>query len=133
MNEEQEQSGGPHMGDLATINIGNVCDGAAIGAFDSALTKVLANINDPNTSATSTRTITLTVSITPKEDRTQLNTKFACATKTAAPVPAESRMYMTKDKDGNLYAVDKDPRQAFLFNPPKPKEVPKPIEFTRPA
>ncbi len=115
--------------DLATINIGNVCDGAALESFDTALQKVLANINDPNTSATKTRTITLTISITPKEDRTQLNTKFSCTTSVAAPIPSESRMFVAKDKDGNLYCVDKDPRQAVLFTPPKPREVPQPIQF----
>lgn len=129
MSDETQPPSGPQHEDLATINIGNVCDGAAVEAFETELMNVLNNINDPNTSATATRTITLTISISPKEDRTQLNTKFNCRSSLAGQLPAESRMFVAKDANGKLYAVDRDPRQAFLFNPPKPKEAPKPIEF----
>lgn len=131
MSEEQQGTEHPYekFEEPITINIGNVCDGAAVDAFELELDKVLRNIVDPNTSATQTRHITLNVAITPKEDRTQLNTTFSCSSKLSGQIPATSRMFIGKDAENNLYALTKDPRQANLFTPPKPREAPKPIEF----
>ena len=117
------------LNEPAVICLDNVCEGAAVEAFGIELGKVLDNIHDANTSATAKRSITLEVVIVPKEDRTQLNVAFRCKSSLAGIVPATSRMFIGKDEHGNLYALDRDPRQASLFTPPKPREVAKPIEF----
>jgi len=119
------------MQDPVTINIGNVSDGALIEAFDLKLKEVLANIADVNTPATAKREITLRLILKPKEDRVQINTRFHCTAKLAPIVEVESRIFVGKDKDGNLYALSDDPRQLNIFNPPKPKEAPRPLEFSK--
>lgn len=117
------------MTEPTTINIGNVSDGALIEAFDLKLKEVLANIADANTPATAKREITLKLILKPKEDRVQINTRFHCTAKLAPIVEVESRIFVGKDKDGNLYALSDDPRQLNIFSPPKPKEAPKPLQF----
>ena len=117
------------MDQPTTINIGNVSDGALIEAFDLKLKEVLANIADVNTPATAKREITLRLILKPKEDRVQINTKFHCTAKLAPIVEVESRIFVGKDKDGNLYALSDDPRQLNIFSPPKPKEMPQPLQF----
>ena len=48
------------------INIGNICDGALVEAFEVELAKVIKNIMDPNTEAKAKRSITMTVDFHPK-------------------------------------------------------------------
>ena len=115
--------------DPVTINIGNVCDGAMVQAFERSLAKCLANIADPNTEAKRKRQVILVLSLHPKEDRTQINCEFDCNEKLAGMIPATSRMYIGKDESGALYALTSDPRQMNIFTPPAPKQVPAPIEF----
>ncbi len=114
------------------INFGNICEGAMIDAFEIELKKVLANIADIATPGLAKRTIDLKVVFSPKEDRVQIMTEFSCSSKLAHLIPSVSRVYMAKDDAGNLYALKDDPRQMNIFSPPKPKEVPQPIQF-RPA
>lgn len=117
------------MTEPTTINIGNVSDGALIEAFDLKLKEVLANIADANTPATAKREIHLKLVLKPKDDRVQIVTRFHCTAKLAPIVEVESRIFVGKDKDGNLYALSDDPRQLNIFSPPEPKEVPQPLKF----
>lgn len=112
-----------------TINIGNVCDGAAVDAFEKKLQEAINNIYDLNTPATAARTITLKVKLKPREDRVQINTEFTCDVKLASFEPKTSRMFVARDEDGNLHALDSDPRQIALFTPAKPREAPPVIAF----
>ena len=112
-----------------TINIGNVCDGAAVDAFEKKLAEVLRNICDLGTPATAVRTITLKVRLKPREDRVQINTEFTCEAKLASFEPKTSRIFVAADKEGNLYGLSEDPRQIALFQPPKPREAPPVITF----
>jgi hypothetical protein len=113
-----------------TINIGNLCDGAIVEAFDTELAKVLANILDPNTEARDKREITFTVKFHPKDDRVQINTTFECKTKLAGLMAATSRMFIGRDDTGVLYGLSEDPRQMNIFVPPAPKAAPSPIPFS---
>ncbi len=117
--------------ELIALDLTTICEGAAIEAFGVELGKLLESIHDGNTSATKTRTIVLELQVTPKEDRTQLNLAFKCRSSLAGLVPASSRMFIAKDEHGNLYAVDRDPRQTNLFTPPTPKAVAEPIVFRK--
>ena len=120
------------MSEPVTINIGNVADGAMVEAFQKAMGEVLRNIADPSTPATQARHIVLRLKIKAKDDRIQLNTEFVCETKLASLTPSLSRMFVGKDQEGALYALDSDPRQLNIFAPPKPVEARAPIEFRRP-
>jgi hypothetical protein len=117
------------MNEPITINIGNICDGAMIDAFDLKLREVLANIMDPNTEARQKREIHMVLKLHPKDDRIQINTEFTCTVKMAGLMPATSRMYVAKDAEGALYALAEDPRQMHIFTPPRPVEQARPIEF----
>lgn len=114
--------------DLATINIGNINEGAAIEAFNLELLKVLENIHDLSTSPTATRSIQLRVDFKPHSDRVQVDTEFRCASKLAPIETHKSKIYVGRTEEGALVAFDGDPRQMPLWTAPKPKEV-KPIEF----
>jgi len=111
------------------IDIATVSDGALVEASGLKLAEVLANIADPNTPASSKREITLTLTLTPDVDRTKISTAFTCKAKLASFLPATGQIFMGKDEDGNLYALDRDPRQRNLFTPPKPKEIREPLSF----
>jgi hypothetical protein len=117
------------MEEPVTINIGNICDGAMIDAFELKLREVLANIMDPSTEARQKREICLVLKLHPKDDRVQINTEFTCSVKLAGLMPATSRMYVAKDAEGVLYALAEDPRQMHIFTPPKPLEAPSVIKF----
>jgi hypothetical protein len=112
-----------------TINIGNVCDGAFVDAFELKLQEVLKNIADPSTEARAKREIRLVLKLHPKDDRTQINVEFTCESKLAGLMPATSRMFVGKDAEGSLYALTEDPRQMNIFTPPKPVEAPAVIQF----
>jgi hypothetical protein len=122
--EQQNLPNEPQLIDISTI-----ADGALVEAFGLKLQEVLANISDPNTPATSKRQITLTLSLIPKEDRTQIDTAFTCQARLASLIPATARIFMGRDEEGNLYALDRDPRQQNLFNPPAPVAVREPLTF----
>ena len=65
-----------------TINIGNLCKGAIIDAFEKELQKCLDNIYDLDTPATTSRTITLKVKLKPDDARIKI--AAACAHNHAA-------------------------------------------------
>jgi hypothetical protein len=112
-----------------TINIGNICDGAAVDAFEKKLAECLANICDLNTPATASRTVVLKVKLKPREDRVQINAEFTCSTTLPSFVPKTSRLFVGRDDEGNLYGLTEDPRQIKLFQPPKPRELPPVVSF----
>jgi hypothetical protein len=107
-----------------------ICEGALVEAFEVELAKVIKNIMDPNTEAKAKRSITMTVDFHPKDDRVQINVESEVKTRLAGLVPANSRIFVAKDADGVLYALDEDPRQMHIFTPAKPVEAPAPIVFS---
>lgn len=114
-----------------TINIGNLCKGAIIDAFEGELQKCLDNIYDLNTPATNSRTITLKVRLKPDDARIKIASTFTCDSHLAQPLPVTDVFFVGKDQEtGRLYGLIRDPRQrSIVFDAPKPKEAPKPIEF----
>ena len=113
------------------IDINNICDGTIPEAFNVAMQRVLANVFDLTTPATTSRAISLTLTIKPDGARTVLATSFDVSTKLAPMHNRTGVMYAAADDEGNVYALTKDPRQQrIVFTPPAPKEVPEPIKFT---
>lgn len=114
-----------------TINIGNLCKGAVVDAFEKELQKCLDNIYDLDTPASTTRTITLKVKLKPDDARIKITSEFSCDSSLAQPFPIADVFFVGKDGEtGKLYGLLSDPRQrSIVFTPPKPKEAPKPIEF----
>jgi len=104
------------------VNIGNINDGAMIEAFAIEFGKALANIADPNTPATATRTVTLTLLLKPHADRIQIDTEFKAQSKLAAIETHHSKCFLGVNDEGGFIAYVSDPRQMPLWHTPKPKE-----------
>jgi hypothetical protein len=116
-------------GELATINIGNINEGAMIDGFEIELRKALENIADLNTPATATRAVNLQLILKPHSDRVVIETEFKCGSKLASIETHKSKIFLGRAEEGGLVAFDADPRQMPLWAPPKPQKAPEPIEF----
>ncbi len=110
--------------DAASVNIGNINEGAAIDAFDLELRKVLENIADLSTVATATRTITLKVDFKPESDRCKVHTEFTIKTTLAGIEKHVSKIFVARTDEGALVALDADPRQMPLWESPKRSQPP---------
>jgi hypothetical protein len=115
--------------ELATINIGNINEGAMIDGFEIELRKALENIADLNTPATATRAVTLQLILKPHSDRVVIETEFKCGSKLAGIETHKSKIFLGRAEEGGLVAFDGDPRQMPLWAPPKPQKAPEPIQF----
>ncbi len=122
---------GQESQEMLPINIGNINDGAMVDGFEIELAKALANIADPQTPATATRTVTLQLLLKPHADRVTIETEFRCASKLAAIEAHKSKVFLGRTQTGGLMAFDTDPRQMSLWAAPAPKEVQQPIEFKK--
>lgn len=114
--------------DAATINIGNINEGAALDLFDLELRKVLENVADLSTVATATRTITLKFDFKPESDRCKVHCELTAKTSLAPVEKNVNKMFVAKTEDGALVALDADPRQMPLWESPK-KSQPPVIQF----
>lgn len=76
----------------------------ARGAFeervDYEMAKVVQNILDPNTKATAKRKITLTIDLTPDDDRQQINVQVTAKSTLAPTNPVGTALYVTGDSNG---------------------------------
>lgn len=116
--------------ELIPINIGNINEGAMVKGFEIELQKALENVADLNTPATATRKVRLELVLKPHSDRVKIETEFKCSSTLAAIETHKSAIFLGRGEEG-LVAFDGDPRQMSLWSKPKPKEAPKPIEFSR--
>ncbi len=96
--------------------------GAAVERFDLELQKVLDNIQDPNTDPKKARSVVLTFTITPDEDRGV--GKYAIdAQAKLAPIKAHpGRVFLGRDQDGHGVASEEHPNQTemdTIINPPR--------------
>lgn len=114
--------------EIIPINFATINDGALIEAFEIELAKVLANIADCNTPATSTRSLTLKLVLKPQSDRIVILSEVHCSSSLAPIEKHESKIYLGKSTEGGLVAFDGDPRQMSLWTSPKATK-PEPIEF----
>lgn len=92
-------------GELATINIGNINEGAMIDGFDLELRKALENIADLTTPATATRTVTLHLTLKPHSDRVVIETEFRCASKLAGIETHKSKIFLGRRRRGRARCV----------------------------
>lgn len=100
------------------VTLNDIGGGALLELFSVELAKVLANIADPNTSEKTKRTINIAVAFKPKS-RDQADVELTCSAKLAPIAKVETTVFMGR-QGGKLVAVESDPRQSNLFDPPKP-------------
>ena len=91
--------------------------GAIQERFDYEMSKVIDNIRDENTKATTKRKLTLVVEITPDDNR-EIFTVSASAKSTLAPTtPVTTALYLN-EQDGEACAVEmvaQNPYQQSMF------------------
>lgn len=101
------------------VTLDTIGGGALAELFAAELTRVLANIADPNTDPEQKRAIGITVSFTPNRDRDVADVKLSCTSKLAGIMTVSTQVFMGK-AGGKLIAVENDPRQSKLFDEPAP-------------
>lgn len=100
------------------VNLDTIGAGALRELFAAELSRVLQNIVDPNTDDVSKRQITMTVTLKPNRDRNQAKVDLKCGSKLAGIRSVETNLHIGMVR-GKLIAVENDPRQIALFDPPK--------------
>ena len=104
------------------VSLNNLGEGAAAELFDLELHRVLDNIQDVNTKATTKRVITLKVTIQPDEHRNFGVTEIASSCKLAAVKPYPTQLVFGQESPGKFVATEYNPKQSDLFPQPKPGE-----------
>ena len=92
----------------------------ARGAFeervDYEMDKVIQNILDPNTKATAKRKITLTIELTPDDERRQIQVSVTAKSTLAATNPVATSLYVTGDGNGELVVAEMVPQVPGQLN-----------------
>lgn len=99
--------------DAKTVTLANVASGAAPVLFAEAFDKILHDIEDPNTKAKVKRSVRLTFTVQPDEDRRTLAVEVAVETTTAKRRGHVGQMFIVH-RDGQVGAVNFDPRQLDI-------------------
>lgn len=102
---------------LPTLTLASICGGAAEELFEYELNKVLSNIADVNTDAEKKRSISLTFTFTPFENREGAQVSFTVTSKECPTKTVKSQFFMARGADGKVSAFTSDPRQTKLFQP----------------
>lgn len=95
------------------VRLDSLGQGAAIEKFEDELNRVLENILDPNTKPTVTRSVTLTVTVKPDEDRSFANTLIEVKSKLAPSRAVGTAIYIGRH-GGRAVATERDTRQMTL-------------------
>lgn len=103
----------------SSISLANLMDGAVIERFDQALQDVVANTQDPNTSPTAKREITLKVTFKPDEERFLTAFDVQCHVKLAGAKPLKSACIIDTGRDGAVEARELASPQQKLFEEEK--------------
>jgi len=95
------------------VSLDNLGHGAAAEMFQNELSRVIANISDPNTKPDAARGLTLKLTIKPNKDRTFCAVSIACDGKLAPVQAFETQMFIGMDK-GKGVASEYNPAQGNL-------------------
>lgn len=86
----------------------------AMGAFservDYEMKKVVDNILDPNTKATAKRKISLTIELSPDDERSSIGVAVQAKSTLAPTNPVKTSLFVTKDDEGELSVVEMVPQ-----------------------
>lgn len=85
--------------------------GGFLERVDYEMAKILANIMDPNTKATGKRKLTITMELTPDDDRAMVGVSFTAKSTLVATNPVGTSLYITGDEmNGGICAVEMVPQ-----------------------
>ena len=92
-------------------SIMEMANGGFLERVNYEMARVLANIMDPNTKATGKRRLTVTMELTPDDDRTMVSASFTAKSTLVATNPVATSLYITGDEStGKVCAVEMVPQ-----------------------
>ena len=90
--------------------------GGFLERVDYEMAKILANIMDPNTKATGKRKLTISMELTPDDDRAVVNVGFTAKSTLVPTNPVGTSLYITGDEaTGEVSAVEMVPQIPGQF------------------
>lgn len=99
---------------------------------DYEMDKVIQNILDPNTKATAKRKITLTIELTPDDERRTIGVSVTAKSTLAATNPVATALYVTSDGNGELVVAEMVPQVPGQMNMDgTQQEVPKLLKLVQ--
>lgn len=111
----------PKTPEADLVTIGN---GAALELFKREMARVLANIKDPNTSPTKARSIGLTFSFKPYNDRSGAAIEIEVKSRICATTGVNATIYIQRIGGGAFEAYTQDNRQeGFSFDKREDEEL----------
>ncbi len=102
-----------HDGIPALLTIDNMANGGVYELMGDALSKMAANIMDPNTSEKQKRKVTLTIEASPYPDRSGFTFSAKVDTKLAGISPLDGTAYIAR-KNGEYLVVGKNHKQMEM-------------------
>jgi hypothetical protein len=102
-----------NSGLLKAVTLASVGGGVPAELFEREIAEVAKNINDPNTTATAKRKITLTFSFQPDAERREVAIFIEAKTVIAPVRPAKNTVYCGK-LDGIPTIIGNDPEQMEM-------------------
>lgn len=84
--------------------------GAIEERIDYEMTKIVQNIRDESTKATGARELTIKIKLVPDDNREVVQVSAAASSKLQPTTPIVTSLYMGKDLDGTIGAVEMTPQ-----------------------
>ena len=92
---------------MSKVNLEEFAGGALQEKFDDAFEKIVSNMLDPNTPWKNKRKISVEVTLTQNEERSDTSVDVSVVTKLAPVKPIETRMTIGRDlRTGEIYAEE---------------------------
>lgn len=100
---------------METKSILQMARGAIAERTDYEMARILENIMDPNTKATTKRKLTLTLEFSPDDERQTIGVAVTAKSTLAATNPVSTALFITDDYDG-VKAVEMVPQIPGQYN-----------------
>ena len=98
-------------GEISVKSLIAMCSGAFIERADYEIPSILKNLLDPNTSDKAKRSLTMTFTLTPKNNRQQIDVECVVKTKLAPTNPIATSLYVAgDDSNGNPQIIEMTPQ-----------------------
>jgi hypothetical protein len=101
------------MKDMSEVTLMTIARGAVPELFQEEFTRLLANIDDPNTDAEAARKITIEMIFKPSENRDSAAVRVLVKSKLPGFRPAGASIWISK-KGGGIVALQANPDQGEL-------------------
>lgn len=99
-------------GELDTVNLATLAGGAAVEMVNEALEEAFRDIRDPNTPPTAKREVRLVLTLTPDESRQLIKVDIGAERKLAKVRPSTAMIELTRQRDGQILAVELSARPS---------------------